>query len=376
MSDHEQEFERYLERRFQQAGALTPGQKLELLETLREEARQQGRFPFGNSVASLPVDNPAVQAVLRGEEVSLGKTVVKNDSAAWFDRLTRLPVWAKILIVLAIPLLMFLLSQVSFAKKAPDEPTPTPTLEPTPTLMPTPTQPLPTEPAPPPPPSPTPEPTTAPAFISSKGKPGEDSRDPASIEIAGRLFILGRGDVKDGQWQPTGPEWLAGTEVRRVFAVPYDSLADVEVKAGDEIYVRTRGGQVLTYVVRDVVQLLANQIEIFKSLRPSIVVALPLQSGNISDVERVVIFGEAKLDDVLIANGETQPEAASYLALTATNLRENPGLRGRVLFSLPAGTRVVITTSPPVTMDGYIWLFVSTPYGYGWVAQQMLTAGP
>lgn len=181
--------------------------------------------------------------------------------------------------------------------------------------------------------------------------------------------------MQDGEWRPEGPEWLAGTEVRRVFAVPYDSLADVDVKTGDEVYVRTRGGQVLTYVVRDVVQLLANQIEVFQSLRPSIVVALPLQSGNINAVERFVIFGEAKVEEGQVFV-EEQQIAGSYLVLNATNLRENPGLHGKVLFSLAAGTAVTLTTAPQVTLDGYLWLFVSSPYGYGWVAQQTLVANP
>jgi hypothetical protein len=375
MSNHESEFEKYLERRFQQAGALTPGQKLQVLESLREEA-QQGRFPFGNSVASLPVENPAVQAVLRGEEVSLGKTTIKSDSGGGFaERLARLPVVARLAIVAAIPILMLLVGSLVSASGRSPEPTATATPEPSATLEPTALpQPTPEPPTPLPEP-PTPLPPTPTQVFLLGGKPAQENRDPASIEIAGRLFILGKGEVKDGEWRPEGPEWLAGTEVRRVFAVPYDSLADVEIKAGDEIYVRTRGGQVLTYVVRDVVQMLANQIEIFKSLRPSIVVALPLQSGNVSGVERFVIFGEAKIEKEVIIEEAKQP-ATSYLVLNATNLRENPGMYGKVLFSLPAGTAVTLTTAPQVTLDGYVWLFVNTPYGYGWVAQQTLAANP
>lgn len=376
MSNHESEFEKYLERRFQQAGALTPGQKLQVLETLRQEA-QQGRFPFGNSVASLPVDNPAVQAVLRGEEVSLGKTTIKSDAGGGLaERLARLPVWARLAIVAAIPLVMLLVG--SLASAAGRSPDPTATLGPTATLEPTDLPQPASEPPPtlqPEPPTPLPPPTPTQVFLLG-GKPAEEGRDPASIEIAGRLFLLGKGKVQDGQWRPEGPEWLAGTDVRRVFAVPYDSLADVEVKAGDEIFVRTRSGQVITYVVRDVVQLLANQIEVFQSLRPSIVVALPLQSGNVNAVERFVIFGDAKVVEEGQVGVEEQQVVDSYLVLNSTNLRENPGLHGKVLFNLPAGTAVTLTTAPQVTLDGYLWLFVSSPYGYGWVAQQMLVANP
>ena len=74
-----QDFEKYVQRRLAQSGAMTPGQKLEVVRELIEEA-QEGKVPVGeNAVARLPLDHPAVQAVLRGEEVSMGGTVVRND---------------------------------------------------------------------------------------------------------------------------------------------------------------------------------------------------------------------------------------------------------------------------------------------------------
>jgi hypothetical protein len=363
-------FDKYLEHRFQQAGALTPGQKLEVLETLRSEAHN-GRFPFGNSVASLPVDNPAVQAVLRGEAVSLGAATVKSGTptGGLAGRLGSLPTAARIGLLAAIffvPLLLVgLLS--GLGKKA--APTATPTLALSATATFAPTQPPPPTPLPPPTALP---PTPTPTFLLGSGKPADDNRDPASIEIAGRLFILSKGQVgKEGAWRPNGPEWLAGTEVRRVFAVPYTQLQDVTVQANDEILVRTRGGQVLTYFVRDVVKLLANQIEVFNSLRPSLVVALPMQAGDVSAVERQLIFGEVKAE--ASAQTTTAENLPSAYVRVPTNLRRNPGLQAAVLTALAPGTAVFYQSSAPaVQLDGYTWLYVYSPAGYGWVAEEML----
>ncbi len=366
------EFDKYLDKRLSAAGALTPGQKLEVLATLRQEA-QAGRFPFGGSVASVSVDNPAVQAVLRGEEVSLGAITVKaGEASGLVGRVATLPTWTRIGIVVAIPLLLLLGGGITALGKEPTPtPTPTPTLEATPTVDTVEMTPPPTD-VPPPPPTEQPSPT--PAFLKGNGKPAEDSREPASVEVAGRLFIVAKGEVQeDGTWMPQGPEWLYETEVRRVFSIPFENLADANVKAGDEIYVRTRGGQVLTYVVRDVVTLLANQIEIFKSLRPSVVIALPKQQGDVNAVERAVIFGEVKVDESEISVQEENAPPFAYVLASGANLREAPGFGGRIITTLPAWTPIYNTSTPPVLLDNQIWCYVyTTSSGYGWVSQLML----
>lgn len=370
MSDYP-DFDRYLERRYQQAGALTPGQKLAVIENLRAEAHQ-GRFPFGNSVVSVPVDNPAVQAVLRGEEVSIGSASISDGSGGGIvQSIQNAPTWAKIALIVAIPLVMLLLSLGGgVVARFRATPTPTATLEPTPTQV---TPPVDT----PLPPPPTETPTATPVVsLMSGGAPGDGVRDPASIEIAGLLFILTKGKVSEnGEWKPSGPEWLEGTEVRRVFSIPYDLLASAEISPGDEISVRTRGGQVLVYLVRDVIHLPPNKIEVFNSLHPSIVIDLPMQPGSVDAAERVVVFGDAKIDSG--SSSESQQQGQTFIVSTPLNLRNNPGLHSQVLISLPTGTVIQASLSQmPVNVDGQVWIFVSTPYGYGWVAQNMLLVAP
>lgn len=369
-------FQTYLDFRMQKAGALTPGQKLDLIRDLLDEARQ-GSVPTGErSVTRLPVDHPAVQAALRGEEVSLGEAMIRK-KADWKD-VSAWPLHRKLmllgLIVLAIIGLGMGIMRGGKAK-AEAEPTPLPT--PTPDWFATLTAVAAENAAQPPPPTPPPPATATPAFLLGLGGPAEDSRDPASIEIAGRLFILARGQVdkESGQWKPQGPEWLAGTEVRRVFAVPYEALADAEIKPGDALYVRTRGGQVLTYRVRDVIRLMANQIEAFVSLRPSIVVALPMGAGDVNSVDRVMLFGEAEEAGRALVEESSAAAmpAPNAVTLGGVNLRDNPGLsKSRVIIGLPPGTPLVVMPVGAVTLDDHVWVYVLSPYGYGWVAKEMI----
>jgi hypothetical protein len=204
------------------------------------------------------------------------------------------------------------------------------------------------------------------------GGPAENSRDPVSVEIRGRVFVVSKGQVdKDGKWVPDGPQWLAGTEVRRVFAIPYDALADIagEIGAGETIYVRTRGGQVLKYRVRDTVKVMANQIESFFSLYPSIAISLPMQEGDVKSVERIVIFGEAEEDQATAESSAPSPSIMPNAYTAAdVNLRDNPGLKSNVLIGLPRGTPLVIVSVPTVSVDGLTWVYVQSPYGFGWLA--------
>ncbi|MEW5891353.1 MAG: hypothetical protein AB1768_20515, partial [Pseudomonadota bacterium] len=104
MTDH---FQEYLDFRMQKAGALTPGQKLDLIHALQEEARQGSVPTGGRSVTRLPVDHPVVQAVLRGEEVSLGEALIRR-KADWRD-LSAWPTSRKIMLLGGIVLLIMLL---------------------------------------------------------------------------------------------------------------------------------------------------------------------------------------------------------------------------------------------------------------------------
>jgi hypothetical protein len=377
--DQEKIFKEYLQRQYEKAGAVTPAQKLDVVKRIIEETRRNPRVPTKDSVISLPADNEAVQAVLRGEQVAIGATSIASQGFQLTD-VTTWPTWARLAVIVVIfALIALLVSRMTGRRGAP---APTPTVEPTPTvfLSPTPdwiatmTAIAPPPPPPPtlPPPPPTPTFTPTPAFMVGIGGPAENSRDPASVEIRGRVFVVSKGQVdKDGKWVPDGPQWLAGTEVRRVFAIPYDALADIvgEIGAGEMIYVRTRGGQVIKYRVRDVVRIMANQIESFFSLYPSIAISLPMKEGDVKSVERIVIFGEAEEDQAIAEGSAPHPSILPNAYTTAdVNLRDNPGLKSNVLMGLPRGTPLIVINVPTVSVDGLTWVYVQSPYGFGWLA--------
>jgi hypothetical protein len=373
--DQEKIFKEYLQRQYEKAGAVTPAQKLEVVKRIIEEVRRNPRVPTKDSVISLPADNEAVQAVLRGEQVAIGATSIASQGFQPTD-VTTWPAWARLAVIFVIFALIALLVSRMTGRRVP---APTPTVEPTPTVFLSPTPdwlatmtavaPPPPSPPPPPPPPPPPTFTPTPAFMVGIGGPAENSRDPASVEIRGRVFVVSKGQVdKDGRWVPDGPQWLAGTEVRRVFAIPYDALADIagEIGAGEMIYVRTRGGQVIQYRVRDVVKVMANQIESFFSLYPSIAISLPMQEGDVKSVERIVIFGEAEEGQTIEESSAPSIKPNAYTAADV-NLRDNPGLKSNVLMGLPRGTPLLLLNVPSVSVDGLIWVYVQSPYGFGWL---------
>jgi hypothetical protein len=149
-------------------------------------------------------------------------------------------------------------------------------------------------------------------------------------------------------------------------------MTDVQMRVGDPVYVRTRGGQVITYLIRDVVKLMANQIESFVSLRPSLVVTLPLGGGDANTAERVVLFGEAQAETNVTVEQSGADYTPNAYTLGGVNLRDNPGVKSNILVGMPQGTPLIVNAVPPVTMDEHVWVYVLSPYGYGWVAKDML----
>ncbi|MEW5891418.1 MAG: hypothetical protein AB1768_20845, partial [Pseudomonadota bacterium] len=173
MTDH---FQEYLDFRMQKAGALTPGQKLDLIHALQEEARQGSVPTGGRSVTRLPVDHPVVQAVLRGEEVSLGEALIRR-KADWRD-LSAWPTSRKIMLLGGIVLVIVLLGLGMLRGgrvQAEAEATPTPTAaasaSPTPDWPATLTAVAVENAQQEPPPTPAPLPTATAAFLLGQGGP-------------------------------------------------------------------------------------------------------------------------------------------------------------------------------------------------------------
>ena len=387
-------FEAYLKYRYEQAGALTPGQQLEVVRRLRDEALQ-GKVPISESTTVvLPVTDPRVQAVLEGEPIvtGTGTRTSTPSSAATTHRVSGKirdaqgwPLWAKVLLFLS-PLLLPLIGGVvifwpSGAKEPTVQPTTTATTEaasgfpvgssgvaqasgglpaaaaPTPTPI-------------PPTASPTPTPTSTP-FPLNNLHPAEDPLGVVSVEIMGTQIVLSAGEPDEqGLWNPQGPEWLAGTVVRPVIAIPADVLDVQSLQPGSPVFVRRRNGQVWAYTTTGVLKVARAQIEIMYQDRPGLVIVLVPPHP---EEERSVILAAPKFD----VQPTPTPSAANtpvHVFRGPLRLRAEPTLAARVLRVLYAGDTLYLVEAQPVFQDGLSWLHVSTSDGLeGWVASSFVT---
>jgi len=373
-------FERYLQYRFQQAGAVTAGQRLEILNKIKEEARS-GMVPLDeHSVATLDLKDPSVQAVLRGESVSVGGRTLRPPARFALPKASGTT--GKLLILLAIFLIPILLGVVyisskknAAAREAVDTALTATALAPTATTMAlsSPTLAI-TE-----TPSAVPTATLMPDQVQySTGKAAEGPAAPASIEIGGRRLIVLQGEIdkKSGIWEPSGVEWLQGTAVRKVFAIPMEMMVDAYISIGDPISVRYRNGYTATYAVTASEPVVVDQIEILRANKPSI--AVLFYTGNLEDPYRTVIFGEIPLPPE--ARISVQPTATLPVGLRAVTLtegvrlRKSPSLKGELIGGLLFGMEIyVITQIPPVQSDDILWFYVQTSLGNGWVAENLIT---
>ena len=297
-------FERYFSGRVQKARAITPGQKKELIERLRQELKEDGRVPLPTGPVKVDPKHAAIRAALDGRAVTMGGKIISqisDDSLS--GRMEALPVPAKIGLMAAIfliPLSIVILIMVSRGGEEAEgivlQPTATATLEatktPLPTITPLPNATVTATPVPTQPPiviqiSPTPY-----AFALTEGDAPNSNNDPASIEIAGFSYILGAGKVDNGAWQPAGAEWLRGSYLRRIIGLPYEpDIANVltQIRAGNVIKLRLRSGEIVKYKIAQTLRVQRQQIEVLAERSPSLAIIL---YGEPSP-ERTVVIGKA-----------------------------------------------------------------------------------
>ena len=271
-------FENYFNVQAIKAGALTFGQKIELAGLLQQEARDKGKVPVApDQVVSLPVAHAAVQAVLRGQQVAVtGKEVSVGQPRP--RGLAGLSTPVKLAILL-VPLVLAAVVVIALsASRSPAGDTGNKQAIPTkaiawgdPLVV-----------------IPSPRAGTNTAATPYNFQPaaggggltawlGEPSNTPASVEFAGYSFGLSVSSMNNGVWDVKGPEWLAGTELRRVVAIPYtDELnaAVTRMNKGAELRVRLRSGEVVMYRMTDVQRVKRSEIELLTDKTPSLVVFL------------------------------------------------------------------------------------------------------
>jgi hypothetical protein len=101
-------------------------------------------------------------------------------------------------------------------------------------------------------------PTTQPEVVA-------DLPYPVGISLPGGInFNLNRGELVNGQWNPTGPEWLAGTEICRWVAIPWSLQMETVLRtlnSKDLIELSMSNNDQLTYHVYTVREVSVDELQ-------------------------------------------------------------------------------------------------------------------
>lgn len=348
-------FEMYFQRRVKKANAITPGQKKSLIKKLHVELQKEGRIPLPNGPVRVDAKHPVVKAALSGRSVAMsGKIIKKEDNQDVSQRMEGLPLPAKIAVMVGMILIPAIIAMIAYsylrapAKVAVAEPTqtmtPTVTVTPDPSPSPSPTVTITPEiiPVVIPTIASTPTPTD---FIVNSKDIASSNNEPASIEIAGLSYILGTGRIQKGIWQPQAAEWLSGSHLRRIIAIPYD-LQTVDtlsrIPPGHVAKLRLRSGEIVRYKIAETYRVQRQQIEILAEKRPSLVIIL---SGEDS-IDRTVINAVAiqepqDFTQYSISSNQNNPASIIETKPPEPNNQPTPVII----------TNIVITNTTTTTLD-------------------------
>lgn len=319
-------FNQYFDQLTAQRGCFSVQDRLTLVRELRAAAAAQGTVPISLSqLGRVQVSDPRVQAILNGQEVSLGGVLVGSARRSARQRLAGLGNGPKIGILLAALLLPLLLFAGLLAARPRARPAPPPARTTTPPTTAAPASATPAT------PGETPRATPyALVLKDGQAQAGRAPEDPVSIEFGSLAFELTRSRLEAGEWRPLLAEWLDGSRLRRVVAVPFTQevgQAVARLQYGDLLRLRLGSSEVVAYRLVDIARVKRHQIEALSSLSPSLAVVLHGERAS----ERYVLVGEA-----------VQPAAAADPAGW-------PAAQPTLSFTPPAPVTVVVTDTRVVT---------------------------
>jgi hypothetical protein len=113
---------------------------------------------------------------------------------------------------------------------------------------------------------------------------------PTGLQLPGGWhFDLQKSTFVKGKWAPATSEWLEGTELRRVVALPWNPQTQAVVNTfqkGDKVRMELSNGDKMVYTVDEVSQVVANDTTILDDRSPSLVIILYQEKST----ERWVVF--------------------------------------------------------------------------------------
>ena len=133
--------------------------------------------------------------------------------------------------------------------------------------------------------------TETPNYASPAAFPA-DLPYPTGLQLPGGwYFQLQKSTFVQGQWTPQTSEWLEGTELRRVVALPWNPQTQAVVNSfqpGDAVLLGLSNGQTVEYTVSSVERVTANNTQILNDPSPSLVIILYQEDAQ----DRWVVFCE------------------------------------------------------------------------------------
>jgi hypothetical protein len=107
---------------------------------------------------------------------------------------------------------------------------------------------------------------------------------PTMISLPGGLnFNLAKGTLKDGVWDPRGPEWLEGTEICRWVAIPWSRQLEAAVRTmnqEDVIELHMSNNDKLSYTVESIQELTPAELQEMDSSSPCLALILAKQDSE------------------------------------------------------------------------------------------------
>lgn len=101
---------------------------------------------------------------------------------------------------------------------------------------------------------------------------------PTGLRMTGGwFFFLQPSTIENGHWAPVTSEWLDGSELRRVVALPWTRQLEAVVQSlvdGDTIELHMSNGDVLSFLVEETAQVDREDVSIFSSNTPSLALVL------------------------------------------------------------------------------------------------------
>jgi hypothetical protein len=105
----------------------------------------------------------------------------------------------------------------------------------------------------------------------------------------GWQFPLQKSTFEEGRWAPNGAEWLEGTELRRVVALPWNRQTNAVLQSfepGDVVEIQLSNADYLTYQIERVERVPVDDVQVYSDRTPSLAIIFYQEEAT----DRWVIF--------------------------------------------------------------------------------------